>query len=509
MAKIRVHEKALAHLSRGLYRSPASAIRELVSNAWDANATEIRIGTNYPNFLEVRVEDNGDGFTKDEFDKLMGGGIGTSAKRPQREPLAHNRPLIGRLGIGMLGVAQICGGFTIISCPRVGSGFRARVTLYDLLKERLDDNDEMLVKTQEVDVGEYQFETFDSQALRHGTVLVADDVHPTFARSFQQSVRFEHYREPPLDWSKALDIVSKVRSLQELGDYWRLLWELSAACPVPYLHENALPDQLVAEEQRKLLSYNFKVLVDGIQLFKPVFLRDNPGGYTTYKIAPQTNKVYGRDLTFHGYIVVQEGVQLRPDELRGILLRVKNVAVGYYDPSMLDYRINEGPRSRWLTGEILIEDGLEDALNIDRDSFNRFHPEFRAVQECVHRTLHEKVFPAVYRQIDVRSQTRARQKQETQTKRLKDVIANTVEVPVVIQDQTGATTGELPHATVKRTKTELAVTLPALASIETKSANRQLAGAVLALFELAMKETSQEKQRKVFTRLLLELLARW
>lgn len=50
MPKIRVHEKALAHLSRGLYRSPASALRELVSNAWDANATTVAINTNYPNF---------------------------------------------------------------------------------------------------------------------------------------------------------------------------------------------------------------------------------------------------------------------------------------------------------------------------------------------------------------------------------------------------------------------------------------------------------------------------
>jgi HSP90 family molecular chaperone len=51
MPQIRVHERALAHLSRGLYRSPASALRELVSNAWDANATRVEIDTNYPNFF--------------------------------------------------------------------------------------------------------------------------------------------------------------------------------------------------------------------------------------------------------------------------------------------------------------------------------------------------------------------------------------------------------------------------------------------------------------------------
>src|SRR5713226_6959464 len=98
MPKIKVHEKALAHLSRGLYRSPASALRELVSNAWDANATHVLIDTNYPSFTQIAVQDNGHGFSRQEFEKLMEGGIGNSEKRALDEPLIHNRPLIGRLG---------------------------------------------------------------------------------------------------------------------------------------------------------------------------------------------------------------------------------------------------------------------------------------------------------------------------------------------------------------------------------------------------------------------------
>lgn len=85
--KIKVHEKALAHLSRGLYRSPASALRELVSNAWDADATAVRVDTNFPNFFQISVEDNGQGFTKGEFQKLMEGGIGDSIKRPVHKDL--------------------------------------------------------------------------------------------------------------------------------------------------------------------------------------------------------------------------------------------------------------------------------------------------------------------------------------------------------------------------------------------------------------------------------------
>src|ERR1700730_2408810 len=98
MPQIRVHEKALAHLSRGLYRSPASALKELVSNAWDANATRVLISTNYPQFAQISVQDNGDGFRKQDFEKLMEGGIGNSDKRHVEHPLIHHRPLIGRLG---------------------------------------------------------------------------------------------------------------------------------------------------------------------------------------------------------------------------------------------------------------------------------------------------------------------------------------------------------------------------------------------------------------------------
>src|SRR5438309_5334457 len=116
MSKIKVHEKSLAHLSRGLYRSPASALRELVSNAWDADATIVRINTNYPLFYQLSVEDNGAGFTKDDFENLMEGGVGNSDKRLASEPelVRYGRPVIGRLGIGLLGIAQICGAFTIV-----------------------------------------------------------------------------------------------------------------------------------------------------------------------------------------------------------------------------------------------------------------------------------------------------------------------------------------------------------------------------------------------------------
>lgn len=520
MPKIIVHEKALAHLSRGLYRSPASALRELVSNAWDANARTVRIDTNYPNFHLLSVEDDGDGFILEDFQKLMAGGIGNSGKRVENNALINNRPTIGRLGIGMLGIAQICGAFTLISKTRDGIGFKASVKLYDLLK---DDLDEKIVDT-EVDIGIYEIdESFDPKDANFGTSIIANEIHPTFTRSFQKSLTYEGYEEPPIgNWEEILRIVSRTWSLQELGDYWRLLWELSACCPVPYLQEDALPHNLVADEQKKLVSYDFKVFLDGIQLLKPVYLKDNPGGYTNFKIENEA-KLYGKILKYHGYLVVQEGLQLKPDELRGILIRIKNIAIGYYDPSLLDYRYNEGPRSRWITGEIYVEEGLENALNVDRDSFNRFHPEFRSIQDYTHKILKEVIFPATYVKIKERSLQKESTKNLGRVKHLEDIISKTISKNVQVETGTSqkinlpAVTEQQPSSPVSEPRVEvisgkssdMQVNLPPPESIIIKKAYRTLASAILSIFEIALREGTNEKKREIFTKLLIQLLKEW
>ena len=510
MPEIRVHEKALAHLSRGLYRSPASAIRELVSNAWDANARLVEIDTNYPLFMRLMIQDNGDGFSREQFRALMDGGIGNSEKRPRGEHLRYGRPLIGRLGIGMLGIAQVCGSFTITSKLKSGDGFRANIRLYDLLKQKLDEDDPSVVAVDVVDVGEYQFdESFDAASTRFGTSISTDDVHPTFVRAFQQSVRAEHSPRFPSDWRKAIKTFSEVRSIQELGDYWRLLWELSASCPIPYVAADAVPRGLIRKDQERLESYKFRVTVDGLELRKPVYLRRNKAGYTTQQIDEQHFRPYGRDLKFHGYLVVQEGSQLRPDELRGILIRIKNVGIGYYDPTMLDYRINHGPRSRWLTGEIYVDEGLEDALNIDRDSFNRFHPQFKDLQEYVHQVLSTDVFPRVYKQIDVRSLQKAERMKVDRQDHLSAAIEETMDTKPSIRRARSSAERDYAYPEVIEKSNSVAIILPEESTLPVKKAQRQLAVSILALFEVALQEPTQARRREVFRGLILSLLSKW
>jgi hypothetical protein len=511
--KIIVHEKVLAHLSRGLYRSPASALRELVSNAWDANATQVFISTNYPQFAQIAVQDNGDGFTREDFKKLMSGGIGNSEKRQGGEAkLIHNRPTIGRLGIGLLGIAQICGSFEVASKPTTGEPFRAQVRLYDVIGPKLDADDPSIVRDEaaegdgaiEVDVGEYDF--IESADIARGTRIRSEDVHPTFIRSFRESLAAPEFQEPPLDWSKCVDIVSGVHSLHQLGHYWRLLWELSAACPLPYVSGAAVPNDAIKEIQKRLAGYNFSVSVDGIRLAKPVLMDGNPGGYTVEKIPIVSRKVYNKQLEFDGYIAVQEGSQLKPDELRGIMIRLKDVGVGYYDASFLDYPWNEGPRAKWVTGELFVSAGLEDALNIDRDSFNRFHPEFRALQEHVHDILHRNLFPEVYRELRKRSASKGDERERTRTSDLREVVSHALGTKVKISR---GSTADRDLVAVDKVEDQVHIAFGDLSLLRTKKSQRQLAASVLALYDLASRERGEQKQRERFEELLLALLSRW
>lgn len=504
---IHVSEKALAHLSRGLYRSPASALRELVSNAWDANATVVRITTNYPNFYQIAVEDNGEGFTEEDFVFLMeSGGIGNSRKRPLAKNLLYGREMIGRYGIGMLGIANICGSFRITSKTKDGKGFKATVRLFDALKTKLDSGE--TVHDKLVEVGKFSIDEFDPKKARNGTAIITDDIIPTFIGAFQQSLKFEEFEEVPATWADAVNkVIVKVHSLQQLGDYWKLLWELSASTPIPYISKRALPEGLISKEQAALLEKNFKLIVDGVELEKPVNLQGNPGGYTVRKIEPQQQTVYGKTLAFHGYLAVQDGKQLKPDELRGVLIRIKGVAVGYYDPSLLDYRFNEGPRSRWITGEVFVTQGLEDALNIDRDSFNRFHPEFRAVQVFIHKILRDEIFPDVWSQIDVRSKAKSKARARTRTRSFLDAVEKT----------TGSKTTfkridvDRPDADVKIKervgRTEIIVANPQ--KLPVKKSFRELAASLFAAFEVAIQEKGIDRQRQTFRQLISELLDKW
>lgn len=421
---IEVSSKIVGHISAGIYRSPAGALKELVSNAFDADATRVAITTNWPSFDIITCRDNGSGMTRETFERIMHMGIGDSTKRVTTEgKVSHvttlGRPIVGWLGIGMLGIAQICHEFQVISHHQASqTAFRARVRLADFLREKVQDISPNL-GADPISVGQFQIESIDYEPDNAGTYVIAADMRSAFVRKFRETAGND--RLPSL-FPAFLKKTHASRSAKTVSNYWQMVWELAVACPVPSVDTGPfdwekievtpeLKERLI-HRQHALQAQQFAVVVDGLSLRKP---NQYPLAYPPSKCERTTGKlfdvnkevmVYGRPLKMSGYVYLQNGAAVEPMELRGLLVRIRNVAIGTYDATLLNYPRLPNPRFNWLSGEIDVEAGLEFAMHIDRNGFNEMHPHFVRLQEVIHELLEAEVFPEADRAQKARAQAK-------------------------------------------------------------------------------------------------------
>lgn len=103
----------LDHLGRHLYRSFSTVLGEAISNAWDADAKEVRIylDNDHKGFW---IKDDGVGMDANDFqNKFLK--IGYSKRKERKKSRERKRPFIGRKGIGKLAMLSCASRVSIIS----------------------------------------------------------------------------------------------------------------------------------------------------------------------------------------------------------------------------------------------------------------------------------------------------------------------------------------------------------------------------------------------------------
>jgi hypothetical protein len=425
---ITVAASVLADISLGIYRTPANALKELMSNSWDADATSVVVTTGFPHFHAITCQDDGRGMNSEEFRQIMGLIGGSIKRKAGRELTDKGRPIIGKIGIGILAVAQICKRFTVISSQEASDvKFEAQVDFTRLDSEEAREISLGTPEAQEVDIGNYDlFEDLPEDSETHYTKIILEDIEPGFRRRLLATTGPEAklwgYDFEKGDPRTLLDFVRWVskRSIRHVSDYNRLVWELGVICPVPYLKEGPVKSENVIPDIRQALAdHNFTVKIDGLELRKPILfptsreIARRRADYEVWDVAFD-DVVAGRRLAFSGYFYHQR-LAIWPPELRGLLVRIRNVAVGMYDKSLLNYPKAQGPRMAGLSGEIYVEEGLEDALNVDRNSFRETDPHYLQLQEVVYTRLGGDktrktpgIFSVISRRSDERSKERRR-----------------------------------------------------------------------------------------------------
>lgn len=105
------HGRIIDHLGIQMYQSPTAAIAEMVSNSWDADATEVKITLPTHDDFSITIQDNGIGMTLEECqNKFLT--VGYDKRKNNAKTLSRDlkRPLMGRKGIGKFagfGIASV------------------------------------------------------------------------------------------------------------------------------------------------------------------------------------------------------------------------------------------------------------------------------------------------------------------------------------------------------------------------------------------------------------------
>ena len=380
--EIVVASRIVDYLSSGLYESPAACLKELINNSYDADANRVDVFVK-PDADRIIIEDDGCGMDRVDFERNFRR-ISESYKREDSESTPFGRPKIGKIGIGFIAANEICDVMEIVSTKK-GSTELLHVTIRfdnmrtDVAERKRDDGD--------IAKGDYQ-----------GDVRETEDSDSHFTQIFLKRVRGEARKI--LSGKKVTDFAAGERSLyglsptsiceilmdnslrtwDEFDPYSKNMLEIALNVPVDY-HEGWLPPSLRAEVsdiERQVSSIGFSVFIDGTELRKPaVFCRSGKAIIDLFNYD-------GEHVSAKGYFYAQDS-GIKPQELQGVVLRIRKAAVGEYDSSFLGFSSSINPLIQsWISGEVLADDRLEDAMNIDRRTLRIAHPAYFELQSAVH-----------------------------------------------------------------------------------------------------------------------------
>jgi hypothetical protein len=336
---IKVKAGILLHIGAGIYSSVAGAVKELVSNAYDADARTVVISTNYPVFDKFVIADNGTGMTAKRFEEAMQS-IGNSIKgtiEPTRVTPEFKRPIIGHLGIGLMALSQVCDRAIIESqVPGARTKFIAKLDFTEFTKatpqrdhavklatllDHLGSNDSVdqfltdpntpkeakqSLKQLLDEVNRLEGENLgycmvydDLPAVegQRGTIITLEGINSAVLDKLSDQNRSlsampKSAKDRGLDWAdfgaevnewswrqlcEKLQIESGGLSHQSLPGYHQFLWELALTTPVCYFDDAPilLSKDTLKKKKRALKAYDFNLIVDQRNLLKPILL---PGG---------------------------------------------------------------------------------------------------------------------------------------------------------------------------------------------------------------------------------------
>jgi len=334
--KMKVGEAIIDLLSGRIYRTLPIAMKELVSNAWDADAESVQIFI-HEDKKQIAIIDGGKGMTKEELKNYVNVAI---TSKPKKQKSAGGRPIIGHYGIGVLSALPFCRKI-IIQTTVEGSD---EINFLTITSDKwIDDEGHRKPPSEKELTVKFPGRTeHDNRFLKeHGTTILLEDIFPG-------------------EWNFITEPANPHRKdYMGFDGIKRIKWFLQQYAPIEY----DLKAHPYVEFFKPPKSYKpMNLFFNGEQLFR------NAIGRAKELERNEKATVADGKVVFR-YLIVSPMRTVEPEDLRGLQLRMKNVAIGL--PTHFEIYKRSAKlygRMKYIGGEIEILKGFENQLSLDREN---------------------------------------------------------------------------------------------------------------------------------------------
>lgn len=382
---ISVAARIIDYLSSGLYKSPAACLKELINNSYDADATQVEVAVK-PDADQIVIQDDGSGLNRTEFEKHFRR-ISESHKRDDGDDTPSGRPKIGKIGIGFIAANELCEVLELFSTKK-GSTELLHITI-DFNEMRMP-AEKRRRKDGELVKADYTGELLQCGASEHYTQIFLKGVRGPAREILAGAMNNSNKEAESLYGLNPDSILERLRdpdlgTWKDFDRYSETLLKVALSVPVSYVR-GWMPKRLhkyVARLEREEKKLNFRVVYDGTELRKPIVFRNAQRSFI------KSFSFSGEDVSATGYFYAQHGT-IKPEELHGLLVRIRHATVGGYDRTFWEFSQSEFSLiQKWISAEIWADDRLEEAMNIDRTTLRDTHPAYVELRGAVHAALRE------------------------------------------------------------------------------------------------------------------------
>lgn len=347
--QLTVDKRIISTLSTSTYENFPQALKELVVNSYDADATQVNIDIDIENEI-ISLHDTGKGMSEEDFDFYLR----IAGKSRRKTDLTEGgRQIVGKFGVGFLAVFPFCKTYQIETTKK-GNPYIVKATIdcekyFNIDEESISDVDSVPIFGGVEESNSYTSQSFTK-------ILLVGFASPL--RAFLQ----EKYK------------TSKKSSISAFSPVELIKWTLCEYLPIKYKEDKLNQIFKLNDTLPFTVKLNAEVLYRNNHLSE--ILETHSGNYEQEG-----------DIKFR-FVIGTQWKAIQPAEARYIFIRNRNVGVG--DRSTFGIGLDGRLYSRlaWLSIDVDIVEGMNDLIAVSRDKFN-FSPDFERFKDFFRKKLRE------------------------------------------------------------------------------------------------------------------------